>query len=277
MCIEHPDSMLASFRRAFHQACLITAFCLSASGLAQAEPAAPPTPAVPIYGYKVVKVYPHDRTAFTQGLIFHDGRLYESTGINGQSSLREVTLETGKPVRNLPLDEKYFGEGLTVWEDKLVQLTWKAGKGFVYARDSFKKLGDFDYPGEGWGLTHDGSRLIMSDGTPHLRFLDPKTFKEIRKLAVKVGDKPLPTLNELEYIDGEIYANLYGTQAIARISPDTGQVLGLIDLRGLLTQEDLKQPVNVLNGIAYDEASDRLFVTGKLWPKLFEIKLVRRK
>jgi glutamine cyclotransferase len=229
----------------------------------------------PVSTYRVVKVYPHDRGAFTQGLQYVDGVLYEGTGQHGQSGIRKVKLETGEVLQHQPLDAKYFGEGITVWADTIVQLTWQSELGFVYDRNTFKQLRTFTYPGEGWGLTHDGTRLIMSDGDARgaLRFLDPKTFKETGRLVVRDGGLPVNHLNELEFVRGEILANVWQTHRIARISMKTGEVTGWIDLGGLL---DPREAVgtDVLNGIAYDAAADRLFVTGKLWPKLFEIRIV---
>jgi glutamine cyclotransferase len=232
--------------------------------------------ALPVYGYRVVNVYPHDRQAFTQGLIWCDGFLYEGTGLHGASSLRKVRLETGRVVEQHSLDRQYFGEGITEWGGRLLQLTWNSNLGFVYDRAGLKVRGTFRYPGEGWGLTHDRDRLIMSDGTATLRFLDPKTFRETGRLNVQNGGAPLADLNELEFVRGEIFANVYRTDLIARISPKTGAVTGWIDLSGLLPEADRRIPVDVLNGIAYDAGGNRLFVTGKLWPKLFEIELFRR-
>ena len=246
------------------------------------RPEAGPAPAgrkpasLPVYGYRVVNVYPHDRQAYTQGLIWCDGFLYEGTGLNGASSLRKVRLETGRVIEQRSLDREYFGEGITEWGGRLLQLTWNSQKGFIYDRAGLKPRGTFRYPGEGWGLTHDGRRLIMSDGTAALRFLDPKTLRETGRLNVNEGGTPLTELNELEFVRGEIFANIYRTDAIARISPQTGNLTGWIDLRGLLPEVDRLIPVDVLNGIAYDAAANRLFVTGKLWPKLFEIELFRR-
>jgi glutamine cyclotransferase len=231
---------------------------------------------IPVYGYRVVNVYPHDRRAFTQGLIWCGGFLYEGTGLNGASSLRKVRLETGRVVERHSLDRRYFGEGITEWGGRLLQLTWKSNLGFIYDRSNLKVRGTFRYPGEGWGLTHDRERLIMSDGTASLRFLDPRTLLETGRLNVRYGGIPLADLNELEFVRGEIYANVYQTDWIARISPQTGAVTGWIDLHGLLPVADRRIPVDVLNGIAYDAGGKRLFVTGKLWPKLFEIELFRR-
>ena len=262
------------------EALSIAALVCLLPGLVRAE-AGPPSAgrkqvALPVYGYRVVNVYPHDRQAYTQGLILCDGFLYEGTGLNGASSLRKVRLETGRVVEQHSLDRQYFGEGITEWGGRLLQLTWKSNLGFIYDRSSLKVLGTFRYLGEGWGLTHDRDRLIMSDGTATLRFLDPRTLRETGRLNVRYGDVPLTDLNELEFVQGEIYANVYQTDWIARISPQTGAVTGWIDLRGLLPEVDGRIPVDVLNGIAYDAGRKRLFVTGKLWPKLFEIELFRR-
>jgi glutamine cyclotransferase len=228
----------------------------------------------PIEGYKVIHVYPHDSSAFTQGLIYLNGFLYEGTGLNGHSSIRMDDLQTGKVLQHYELPADLFGEGLTDWGSNLVELTWTSHKGFVYDRFSFRLLRTFEYPGEGWGLTHDDKYLIMSDGTPNLRFLDPHTFREVRRVRVTDNGHPVEDLNELEYIHGEVYANVWQTNRIARISPQTGKVLAWIDLSGLIAAAGVEDSNAVLNGIAYDPKGDRLFVTGKLWPKLFEIKVV---
>ena len=233
---------------------------------------------VPLYDYKIVRTYPHDPNAFTQGLVFVDGHLYESTGRNGHSSVRMVDLSTGWVLKEYDLPQDYFGEGLTDWGDTLIQLTWVSGVAFVYDRSTFAVRRTLHYTGEGWGLTHDSAALILSDGTPTLRFLDPNSFREIKKLNVRDDhNQPVRNLNELEYIHGEIYANIWHENRIARISPRSGRVLGWIDLRGLLKPGEVSDPEAVLNGIAHDAKSDRLFVTGKLWPKLFEIKLLPNK
>ena len=231
----------------------------------------------PTHGYEVVRVYPHDRNAFTQGLTYVDGFLYESTGVNGRSTLRKVELETGRVLRQTALSPEHFGEGLTSRGPDLVQLTWTSSLGFLYDRMNFQVKRTFNYSGNGWGITHDGKRFIMSDGTATLRFLDATTFRETGRLTVREGATPVTQLNELETVRGELYANVWKTDRIARIALQTGQVLGWIDLRGLLSEADRATGVDVLNGIAYDERNDRLFVTGKLWPKLFEIKLVPRR
>ena len=227
--------------------------------------------------YRIVHTYPHDPHAFTQGLVYVDGHLYESTGRNGQSSLRMIDLETGRVLQEQPVDGKYFAEGLTEWASTLVQLTWETHIGFVYDRFSFRPLRTFSFAGEGWGLTHDGKSLILSDGTPILRFLDPATFKEVRRITVKDRGKRVKDINELEYVDGQIYANIWHSDRIARISPHTGKVLGWIDLSGLLPTAERSDPEAVLNGIAWDAEHRRLFVTGKLWPKLYEIEVVHAK
>lgn len=224
--------------------------------------------------YRVINSYPHDQQAFTQGLIYIDGHLYESTGIAGRSSLRMEELETGRILKFHDVPGKYFAEGLTDWGNTLIQLTWETHVAFVYDRSSFHLLRTFNYEGEGWGLTHDIKNLILSDGTATLRFFDPATFHEVRSITVKDQGKPVTQLNELEFIHGEIYANIWHTDRIARISPSTGKVIGWIDLKGLLPAGATSDPEAVLNGIAYDATRNRLFVTGKLWPKIFEIQIV---
>jgi glutamine cyclotransferase len=228
----------------------------------------------PVYGYEVVNVYPHDREAFTQGLLFRDGVLFESTGLKGRSTLRKVRLETGEVLQRTVVDGRYFAEGLVDWGNRLVQLTWDTNVAFVYDLASFKQTRTFKYTGEGWGLTHDGRRLIMSDGSPTLRLLDPETFQATGSLLVKDGDVPVEDLNELEFVEGEIYANVWTTDRIAIISPANGAVTGWINLAGLMPRGSTTGDA-VLNGIAYDAQRKRLFVTGKLWPRLFEIRVRR--
>jgi len=238
-------------------------------------PSPSPTPAaISYYGYEIVHAYPHDPGAWTEGLVYENGFLYEGTGREGHSSLRKVELETGKVLQEVDLAAQYYGEGIAIYNQEIIQLTWQQHVGFVYDKESFNLLREFDYPTEGWGITYDGERLIMSDGTSTLHFLAPETLKETGSVQVFDDSGPVDNLNELEYVNGEIYANVWLTDRIAMIDPRTGRVLGWIALTGLLSGEDLSQPVNVLNGIAYDAEHDRLFVTGKLWPKLFEIKLV---
>ena len=233
-----------------------------------------PDDGLKVYSYRVVNEYPHDGDAYTQGLVFHDGELYESTGLYGNSSLRRVELETGSVLQIHELDDKYFGEGITFYNDRIIQLTWKENLGFVYARQSFEPIDDFSYSTEGWGITHDGIKLIMSDGSSTLYFLDPVTFEKIGSIEVTSAAEPIRHLNELEYINGEIFANIYRTDRIARINPVTGNVIAWIDLTGILRFKDTTSQTAVLNGIAYDSDTDRLFVTGKKWQKLFEIELV---
>ena len=228
--------------------------------------------AAPVYGYEVVNVYPHDRNAFTQGLLFRDGVLYESTGLKGRSSLRKVQLETGKVLQQINVEPRYFAEGLTDWGSRLVQLTWDTNVGFIYDITSFKRLQTFNYTGEGWGLARDDKQLIMSDGTATLRYLDPKTLAVTRQTQVTDGGVPVRDLNELEFVDGQIYANVWLTDRIAMIAPDSGRVAGWIHLAGLMPPRTVSDDA-VLNGIAYDAQRRRLFVTGKLWPSLFEVRL----
>ena len=236
---------------------------------------APPTGTVPLYTYRIVRTYPHDPNAFTQGLQFLDGVLYEGTGLNGRSSIRKVQLETGKVLQERAISPEYFGEGITVWKNDLLELTWQSHVAIVYEKATFEPKKRFSYPGEGWGLTHDGTNLIMSDGSDELRVLDPTTFAEKRRIKVTAAGSPLRNLNELEYVKGEIFANIWQTDYVARIAPESGRVVAYIDLRGLLTPAE-RAKTDVLNGIAYDAARDRLFVTGKLWPKLFEINVIPR-
>lgn len=225
------------------------------------------------YSYEVVNAFPHDTNAFTEGLIYLDGFLYESTGLYGESSLRRVDLTTGNIIQKLTLADEFFGEGIVAVDDVIVQLTWKSQIGFVYDKTSFVLLDNFTYPTEGWGLTFDGNYLIMSDGSDTLFFLEPKTFQQIKKIQVHENDISIKSLNELEYIDGEIYANIWMQQKIAIINPETGQVRAYIDLATLQGSISSSSEA-VLNGIAYDSEQQRLFVTGKFWSQLFEIKLV---
>ena len=229
-------------------------------------------PKVPVLTWKLVNTFPHDVGAFTQGLLYRDGFIYESTGLNGRSSVRKVVLETGAVIQIHRLEQKFFAEGLADWNDRLIQLSWRENTGFVYDLNSFEEQRRFEYPGEGWGLTHDGKRLIMSDGTPRLRFLDPETFAETGSVDVTFEGQALRGLNELEYIDGKVFANVWPQPHVVVIDPDSGRVAARIDFSTLLPPEQ-RQRVDVLNGIAWDAEGRRLFVTGKLWPSLFEIKL----
>jgi glutamine cyclotransferase len=229
---------------------------------------------VPVtYTYEVIKVYPHDQNAFTQGLVMDKGVLYEGTGWWGASALRRVDLETGNVLQSYALSEEFFGEGITVFGDRIIQLTWQSQIGFVYDKTSFDLLQNFSYPTQGWGITTDDRQLIMSDGTANLYFLDPETFEKVGQVEVRNGTAPVSNLNELEYINGEVYANVWMTDEIAIINPQTGQVRAWIDLTGIYTPEN-SDPNSVLNGIAYDAEGDRLFVTGKLWSQLFQIELI---
>jgi glutaminyl-peptide cyclotransferase len=228
----------------------------------------------PVDTYQVIHSYPHDAQAFTQGLIYLDGHLYESTGLVGSSSLRMEDLETGRILQFHDVPSPIFAEGLTNWASTLIQLTWQNHSVLVYDRLTFRLLRALPYPGEGWGLTQDGTHLIETDGSATLHFLDPENLREIRKVKVTDHGALVTQLNELEFIHGQVYANIWHTDRIARISPVTGKVLGWIDLTGLLPKGARSSPEAVLNGIAYDAEHDRLFVTGKLWPKLFEIKVI---
>jgi glutaminyl-peptide cyclotransferase len=232
--------------------------------------------AVPQYSAVIVKTYPHDPRAFTEGLLYQDGFLYESTGRNGQSSIRKVVLETGVVVQHHDLDPKYFGEGIVIWKDRLIGLTYKTEIGFVFDLKTFNPISDFRYTGEGWGMTRDDTHLYMSDGTSDVRILDPATETETARIHVTCNGRPIKNINELEWIKGEIYANVWLTSVIVRINPATGNVDGLIDVSNLLTLASQDQAVDVPNGIAYDAAGDRLFVTGKLWPSLYQITLAPR-
>ncbi len=249
--------------------CLITVVAIHTSVIATATDRQTTTP---VCGYSIVHVYPHDDQAYTQGLLFRDGILYEGTGLyHGDSSIRRVTLETGEVQQIQNLNDQYFGEGVTLVDDRLIQLTWQSELAFIWDRTTFAPLGQFTYTGSGWGLTDGAGRLIMSNGTTFITFRNPETFAAIRQIQVLDGPDPVSQLNELEFIRGEILANVYQTDLIARISPDTGRVIAWIDLDGLLGPTQPK--AEVLNGIAFDEATERLFVTGKFWPKLFEIEL----
>ncbi len=238
-------------------------------------PSQAPQTNLPVFTYTVVRSYPHDKDAFTQGLQVVDGVFFEGTGLNGKSSIRRVKIDTGEVLQKRDVDARYFGEGITVRGQDLYQLTWQSGIAFVYDRTTFAPKRQFRYAGEGWGLTQDKTSLIMSDGSEYLRFVDPATFTERRRLKVTAAGAPLKNLNELEYVRGEIFANVWQTDYIARIDPASGVVNGYIDLRGLLSARD-RAATDVMNGIAYDETTDRLFVTGKLWPRVFEVRVTRK-
>lgn len=259
-----------------HCLVLLAVLTIVSSGTVAAAPThATPETTAPVWGFRVVAEYPHDPEAYTQGLVIDDGVLYEGTGIEGRSSLRRVDLESGEVLQSRSLDDEHFGEGVAIMGDRIYQLTWLSGTCFVYDRETFALRETFSYETEGWGLTHNGTHLIMSDGSNRLVFRDPETFAETGHVDVMDGDVPVSYLNELEYIDGEVWANVYQTDRIARIDPASGQVTGWIDLTGLLTPEDrLGRTVDVLNGIAHDPATGQIYVTGKLWPTLFEIELM---
>lgn len=235
-----------------------------------------------IYGYEIVNTYPHDKKAYTQGLEYFNGFLYETTGRRGQSTLRKVEIKTGKVLQKADLDEKYFGEGMTIVNNKIIWLTWQNNKGFVYDLNSFKQISEFSYnqSKEGWGLTQNETELIKSDGTNKIWFLDKETQKEKRAIQAYSHDRALKQLNELELIKGKLYANYYQKPIIAIINPNNGVVEGLINLKGLETEmkktQKLVEGDEVLNGIAYDNENDRLFVTGKNWGNLYEIKLTKK-
>jgi glutaminyl-peptide cyclotransferase len=273
-----------------HYAALLLTSTLTLVGCGKADPenrtrvsfSVPPSPAavaasssgaVMRYSYVVVKTWPHDRAAFTQGLVFHAGSMIESTGLNGHSTLREVQLETGRVLKQIALAPAYFAEGVAVVGSHAIQLTWQNRKAFVYDVDTFQLQKEFAYEGEGWGLTTDGNSLILSDGTNRIRFIDPATFSVSRTINVTVDKNPRDRLNELEFIHGEIFANVWQTDEIVRIDPVSGNVRGVIDFSGLLPPQNRTPDADVLNGIAYDPKSDRLFVTGKRWPLLFEVRL----
>jgi glutaminyl-peptide cyclotransferase len=246
---------------------------LAALAGAAGMPLALAAPNPPVHGFKVVRSYPHDPDAFTQGLFFHDGYLFEGTGLRGRSCIRKVEIETGRVLQQVDLPGEVFGEGITLWGDRIIGLTWQEGTAFVLDLKTFKLWRKFNYTGEGWGITHNERELIMSDGTAELRFLDPLTFKELRRLRVTANGRPVDQLNELEWVNGQVFANIWQTDRIARIDPKTGQVVAWIDLAGLLPPNQRTGRDDVLNGIAYDAKTKRLFVTGKLWPRLFEIQL----
>ncbi len=235
---------------------------------------------IPEYGYKVVHTFPHDAQAFTEGLFYRDGYLYEATGLAGRSSVRKVKLQDGKIVQQQELPSQYFGEGIVPWKNNLIQLTYTTETGFVYDLSTFAVKKTFHYPGQGWSLTTDGKRIVMDDGTPQIRFWDPETFAETGRITVTAEGRPVQNLNELEWVKGEIFANVWHEDRIARIDPVSGQVNGWIDLSGLLPASDIatgpQGAEQVLNGIAYDAGTDRLFVTGKFWPKLFEIRIFKK-
>lgn len=244
------------------------------SPLQSVLPTPSPVAEIPVYGYEVIEEYPHDPNAFTQGLILVDGVLYEGTGRRGQSTLRRVDLESGEVLQGVRLPDQFFGEGITLFNDRIYQLTWTSNTGFIFDPESFDLIRTFTYPTEGWGLTHNGEQLIMSDGTENLYFLDPETLERTDQVTVTANGAPVNMLNELEYIDGLVYANIWQTDRIAKIDPSTGEVTAWIDMTGLFPAENRTDPQAVLNGIAYDTETDRLYVTGKLWPSLFWVEMI---
>jgi glutaminyl-peptide cyclotransferase len=278
-----PPTRRTWFRHGLNLALLAAALALGSwSPAARAQRVA-----LPVDEPEVVKRYPHDPTAFTQGLLFRDGQLFESTGLNGRSSIRRVRLDDGQVLQKRDIAQEHFAEGLTAWKNELYLLTWTTHKVFVFDLKSFEPKREYKLPGEGWGLTHDEQHLYLSDGSAELRVLDPKTLRELRRIPVRALGQPVDQLNELEWVDGEIYANIWQADIIARIDPASGQVRGWIDLRSLRSQlppqtrsgprkPQAEDAPEVLNGIAWDAVGKRLFVTGKLWPALFEIRLKRR-
>ena len=254
---------------------VVLTLCCACDGTAPQAASSDDLTSTPVHGYDVVNDYPHDPDAYTQGLVFRDGFLFESTGLYSNSTLRRVALKTGKVLQRHVLDGADFGEGLADWDDSLLQLTWRSNVAFAYDLRSFRLRGSFPITGEGWGLTHDRHRLIMSDGTSRLRFMEPATFRELGHVEVHDMGRRVDRLNELEFVKGAVYANVWKTDRIAVIDPGSGRITAWIDLTGLYTPRG-RSGNNVLNGIAYDAASDRLFVTGKRWPRVFEIKVIQR-
>lgn len=263
--------LFKQFHRRIHRHLLVLCSLLLLLPAVQAQQAG-----VPVYGYKVINAFPHNDRFFTQGLLFHNGELYEGTGRNGQSALMHINLEDGSVIKRRALSSRYFGEGIAVAGDHIFQLTWRENMVFVYDVDSFEQVTSHYWPREGWGLTFDGEHLILSDGSDQLFFIDPATFQPVRQLAVRIQGRPVFQLNELEYINGEVWANVWMSQQLVRINPETGQVTAVVDLTGLVDQTQTGGNEAVLNGIAWNEETDRLFVTGKLWSHLFEIELVPR-
>ncbi len=263
---------MGNMRKLHKGTCILCLIFLSLSVVFQAE-----ANDTPYYSYRIVNTFPHNTNSFTQGLIYYEGYLYEGTGEWGESKLMKVNLESGEAVQLIDLDNQFFGEGITLFNEEIIQLTWLSNVGFVYNKHSFELVRQVQYPTEGWGLTHDGTQLIMSDGTEFLYFRDAATFEEKKRLEVLDGNTPIIYLNELEFVEGEVWANVWFEDFIARISPATGKVLGWIDLRDIRENNDLPDSAGVLNGIAYDSLSKRIFITGKDWPKLFEIEILENK
>jgi glutaminyl-peptide cyclotransferase len=271
------ESLMRRIRRGAAAAALLALASMAAPSGLLADAGVPPTQDagdIPSFTYALVKARPHDRGAFTEGLVFWKGMLIESTGLYGHSTLRKVDLETGRVTQEVDLPANLFGEGIAVLGGKIYQLTWQSQRGFVYDVDTLKQVGGFSFTGEGWGLTTDGRALIMTDGTHRIRFIDPTTFEVTRTIDVLAHGRPVENLNELEFVRGELYANVWQTKFILRIDPATGRILGSVDFVGLLPEADYARDTDVMNGIAYDADGDRLFVTGKNWPKLFEVKVM---
>jgi glutamine cyclotransferase len=269
---NHVDSLNSYVRIKIHIIC----FLVLTNFLFAQNSAEDTKSTIPVYTYFIVNKIPHDFNAYTQGLVFNDGYLYESTGRRGHSSLRKVDPDNGAVITLHPLAEEFFGEGITIFGEKIYQLTWQSYTGFIYDKSTLLVMEEFFYNTEGWGITHNGEHLIVSDGTPTLYFLDPVTFEVLSKLNVTDDKGPVTNLNELEYVNGQIFANVLYSYRIARIDPTNGKVIGWIDLTGILNNERIDYPIDVMNGIAYDSVSDRLFVTGKLWPQVFEIRLIKQ-
>lgn len=255
---------------------LMAASCSPGQG-APPQPTPTPSPQEPQrLTVKVVSTRPHDTSAYTQGLVWHEGRLYESAGLYGESSLRQVDPTTGQVLRRVDLPRRYFGEGLARVGDRLIQITWQEGAALVYRLSDLEKVGELRYPGEGWGLCYDGSRLVMSNGSDRLAFRNPETFTLLHEVRVRMGGAPVDRLNELECVDGAVYANVYQTEDIVRIDPATGEVTAVIDASGLLGPADYQAGAEVLNGIAWMPETRRFLITGKRWPLMFEVELVPR-
>jgi glutaminyl-peptide cyclotransferase len=231
---------------------------------------------IPFIQYEIIDIFPHDSKSFTQGLVWKDGLLYEGTGLYGSSSLRKIDPETGRILKQIALKDNFFGEGITIFEDAIYQLTWKEQIGFIYDVETFRLLKTFSYEHEGWGITHNGECLIISDGSSILRFIDPSTMEEIRQIKVHENQKLIDQINELEYIQGRVFANIWQTDKIAIINPETGEILSWLDLTTIKDLLETNQKIDVLNGIAYDSNDDELFITGKFWPNLFKIKIIDR-
>ncbi|MBH15436.1 MAG: glutamine cyclotransferase, partial [Cytophagia bacterium] len=224
--------------------------------------------------FKIKNIFPHDTDAYTQGLTFDKNRFFESTGRRGFSSLKEVELKSGKTIKKIDLDNKYFGEGITVFNDKIYQLTWEANLGFVYDKNSFEKIDEFKYNHEGWGITTYDNKLLISDGTETIYFIDPESYKLIKKIQVYNKNGPIKLINELENVKGKIFANIYGKEEIIIFNPETGIVESILDLNGIFNKKNYNKKFDVLNGVAYNSITNQLFVTGKLWPSIFEIEII---